>query len=140
MSIGVTELLAIGVILAFAMSCLSFAQRMIDSSNQEAIMSRLDTLGTLYRSLDDTLNPVDNSMVDYESSEEKDVADVELAMEHEIEENIRLNERVARLKEDIADRHVNTYTPQPPIPLHPDVYNIPDAKLPDTDHMVEYAE
>lgn len=137
MSIGTsaTIIICLAVLLIF-----QAVSHRLDMMKYESLGSRLDTLTTVYRELSDTLNPVGNSMVDYESSEEKDVADVELAMEREIEENIALNERVARLKEEIADRHVNTYTPQPPLTLHPDVYNIPDAKLPDTDHMVEYAE
>lgn len=61
---------------------------------------------------------------------------------HSLEQNIELNERVARLKDDIAriQQSLPKAKPAPALPLHPDVYNLPADDVPDTSHMVEYVK
>lgn len=75
--------------------------------------------------------------------EEADTSDsVEIADSHV--QNDELQDRVARLKEEIANttaliaktpKHTPYITP-----LHPDVYNLPHETIPDTSHTIEYVK
>lgn len=61
---------------------------------------------------------------------------------HSLEQNVALNERVARLKDDLSriQHSLPRVKPAPALPLHPDVYNLPADDVPDTSHTVEYVK
>lgn len=104
--------------------------------NVADLRDSLFDLHGLVADLHDTLNP------SYDA-ELNDVPDsVEIADSHV--QNDELQDRVARLKEEIALTQIrikNTPKHTPYItPLHPDVYNLPHESIPDTSHTIEYVK
>lgn len=94
-----------------------------------------DTQGTL-EYVHDLIDPAPSDVApEYVDS-------VEIADSHV--QNDELGDRVARLKEEIAQTTIalkNTPKHTPYItPLHPDVYNLPHDSIPDTSHTIEYVK
>ena len=75
-----------------------------------------------------------------ENAEVADLHDVEQEQIEELMQNVELDRRIQRIKEEFARKTPPKAPLEPAIPLHPDVYNLDAKKIPDTSYMVEYVE
>lgn len=89
--------------------------------------------------LNDILNPAPVDVQEYADDTEADKQQ-QIAELHEIEANIAMMERVSNMKKELDSMQTRVHSPSLPPSFHPDVYNIPNAHIPDTSHTVEYVE